>query len=66
MVKANDLKALAGFLFLSLGGVIRRKDSDNIVTSGFKMASLISFTMIAAAEFSHSLRTFGGIDEIVN
>jgi predicted histidine transporter YuiF (NhaC family) len=66
MVKAISLSALASFLFRSFVGVIRRKDFDDIVASGFKMMSLISFTMIAAAGFSHSLRIFGGIDEIVN
>jgi predicted histidine transporter YuiF (NhaC family) len=46
MVKANNSKAFAGFLFLSLGGVIRRKDFDDIVTSGFKIMQLISFALI--------------------
>jgi predicted histidine transporter YuiF (NhaC family) len=60
------LSALAGFLFLSLGGVIRRKDSDNVVARGFKMMALISFTMLAAAGFGHILRVAGGIDNVVN
>jgi predicted histidine transporter YuiF (NhaC family) len=66
LVKAIILSALLGFFFLSLGGVIRKKDSDDVVAGGFKMMALISFTMIAAAGFGHSLRISGGIDEIVN
>jgi predicted histidine transporter YuiF (NhaC family) len=66
LAKAIILSALVGFFFLSLGGVIRKKDSDDVVAGGFKMMALISFTMIAAAGFGHSLRMSGGIDEIVN
>ncbi|MDR1173181.1 MAG: hypothetical protein LBK24_00075 [Puniceicoccales bacterium] len=66
LAKAIILSALLGFFFLSLGGVIRKKDSDDVVAGGFKMMALISFTMIAAAGFGHSLRISGGIDEIVN
>jgi predicted histidine transporter YuiF (NhaC family) len=60
------LGALAGFLLLSIGGVIKNKDADNVVANGFKMMALISFTMLAAAGFGHILRESGGIDEIVN
>ncbi|MDR1595659.1 MAG: hypothetical protein LBR91_01895 [Puniceicoccales bacterium] len=60
------LGALAGFLVLSLGGVVRRKDSENVVANGFKMMSIISFTMLAAAGFGHVLRASGGISDIVN
>ncbi|MDR1413831.1 MAG: hypothetical protein LBI56_02750 [Puniceicoccales bacterium] len=60
------LGALAGFLVLSLGGVVGRKDSENVVANGFKMMSIISFTMLAAAGFGDILRMSGGIDEIVN
>ncbi|MDR2603390.1 MAG: hypothetical protein LBC11_02420, partial [Puniceicoccales bacterium] len=56
LVKSIILSALLGFFFLSLGGVIRKKDSDDVVAGGFKMMALISFTMIAAAGFGHSLR----------
>ncbi|MDR2629004.1 MAG: hypothetical protein LBC30_03390 [Puniceicoccales bacterium] len=66
LAKAIILSALLGFFFLSLGGAIRKKDSDDVVAGGFKMMALISFTMIAAAGFGYSLRISGGIDEIVN
>ncbi|MDR1433009.1 MAG: hypothetical protein LBI61_01545 [Puniceicoccales bacterium] len=59
------LGALAGFLVLSMGGVVRAKDSDGVVVGGFKMMAIISFTMLAAAGFSYILRQSGGIDEIV-
>jgi predicted histidine transporter YuiF (NhaC family) len=65
LMKAIILSALAGFFFLSFGGVIKRKDSDDVVAAGFKMMALISFTMIAAAGFGHSLRMSNGINEIV-
>jgi predicted histidine transporter YuiF (NhaC family) len=63
--KSIILSALAGFLFLSLGGAVRRKDSDSVVANGFKMMALISFTMLAAAGFGHVLRESGGIEEVV-
>jgi predicted histidine transporter YuiF (NhaC family) len=66
LAKAIILSALLGFFFLSLGGAIGKKDSDDVVAGGFKMMALISFTMIAAAGFGHSLRISGGIEEIVN
>jgi predicted histidine transporter YuiF (NhaC family) len=65
LAKAIILSALAGFFLLSLGGVVRRKDSDDVVTAGFKMMALISFTMIAAAGFGHSLQASNGIGAIV-
>ncbi|MDR1401780.1 MAG: TRAP transporter large permease subunit [Puniceicoccales bacterium] len=65
-VKEIVLGALAGFLVLSLGGVVRRKDSENVVANGFKVMSIISFTMLAAAGFGYVLQASGGIDEIVN
>lgn len=60
------LSALAGFLMLSLGGVVRRKDSDNVVADGFKMMAVISFTMLAAAGFGNVLHATGGIHSLIN
>ena len=59
------LSALAGFIFLSLGGVVGRRDADNVVADGFKMMAMISFIMLAAAGFGHVLRATGGIDDVV-
>ena len=60
------LSAIGGFLVLSIGGVIDRKSSDNVVVDGFKMIAMISFTMIAAAGFGHVVRESGGITELIN
>lgn len=60
------LSALGGFLVLSLGGVVRRKDSDNVVADGFKMMAVISFTMLAAAGFGNVLHATGGIHSLIN
>ena len=66
MVCDTILSALVGFLFLSIAGVVGRKDADNVVIDGFKMMSVLSFTMLAAAGFGHVLRVTGGIDDIVH
>ncbi|MDR2628978.1 MAG: hypothetical protein LBC30_03260, partial [Puniceicoccales bacterium] len=58
--------ALAGFLCLLFGGVVKQRDAEDVVTNGFKMMAMISFTMLAAAGFGYVLRLSGGIDEIVN
>jgi predicted histidine transporter YuiF (NhaC family) len=60
------LGALTGFLCLLLGGVVRQREAEDVVTNGFKMMAMISFTMLAAAGFAHVLRSSGGINEIVN
>ncbi|MDR1457269.1 MAG: hypothetical protein LBI47_00215 [Puniceicoccales bacterium] len=60
------LGALTGFLCLLLGGVVKQRDSENVVANGFKMMAIISFTMLAAAGFGHILRSSGGIEELVN
>lgn len=59
------LSALAGFCIFKLGGVVHWKESDNVVTQGFKMMSLIAFIMLAASGFSAVLRATGGINELV-
>ncbi|MDR0742704.1 MAG: TRAP transporter large permease subunit [Puniceicoccales bacterium] len=60
------LGALAGFLCLLLGGVVKQREAEDVVANGFKMMAMISFTMLAAAGFGYVLRLSGGIDEIVN
>ncbi|MDR1528409.1 MAG: TRAP transporter large permease subunit [Puniceicoccales bacterium] len=60
------LGALTGFLCLLFGGVVKQRDSEDVVANGFKMMAMISFTMLAAAGFGCVLRSSGGIDEIVN
>ncbi|MDR2777110.1 MAG: TRAP transporter large permease subunit [Puniceicoccales bacterium] len=60
------LGALAGFLCLLVGRVVKQRDTEDVVANGFKMMATISFTMLAAAGFGYVLRLSGGIDEIVN
>lgn len=57
--------AMAGFLIFTLGGVVGWRESDNVVTQGFKMMSLIAFIMIAASGFSSVLRATGDTQALV-
>jgi predicted histidine transporter YuiF (NhaC family) len=50
------LGALAGFFVFSCCGVVCRRESDGVVTDGFKMMAAVSFTMLAAAGFGSVIR----------
>ncbi|MDR3317657.1 MAG: TRAP transporter large permease subunit [Puniceicoccales bacterium] len=58
--------AMVGFLIFTIGNVVHWRDSDNVVTQGFKMMSSIAFIMIAATGFSAVLRATGDVQELVN
>ncbi|UPA28580.1 MAG: sodium:proton antiporter [Verrucomicrobiota bacterium] len=58
--------AMTGFCIFTLGGVVGWHESDNIVTQGFKMMSLIAFIMIAASGFSAVLQATGDTQALVS
>jgi predicted histidine transporter YuiF (NhaC family) len=64
--KSLVVGAISGFFVLLLSGVIKRKDSDKIVTQGFGMMATIGMIMIIASGFSAVLSSTGAVDDLVN
>lgn len=60
------LGALAGFFVFSCLGIVCRKESDRVVSDGFKMMAGISFTMLAAAGFGGVIRATNDVSMLVN
>lgn len=56
---------LFGLMVFWLGGIIHWAEVDDVITSGFKMMTLIGMIMIAAAGFTAVIRASGGIDSLV-
>ncbi|WP_136067804.1 Na+/H+ antiporter family protein [Modicisalibacter radicis] len=59
------LGGLVGFGLLSLGGVFKWREADDLFTSGMRMMALIGFIMIAAAGFAAVMKATGEIDTLV-
>ena len=53
--------ALAGFMVLTGGGVVKFKENDDTFTRGVHMMAMIGFVMIAAAGFARVLQETGGV-----
>ena len=58
--------ALAGFVFFSVMGVVRWKETDDLFTEGMKMMAMIGFIMIAAAGFAQVLKSTGEVQTLVD
>lgn len=56
---------LVGIALLSLGGIFKWREADDLFTSGMRMMALIGFIMISAAGFAEVMRTTGEIDSLV-
>jgi predicted histidine transporter YuiF (NhaC family) len=60
------LGALAGFLVLVLGGILRWEQNETIFARGMRMMCQIGFIMITAGGFAGVLRATGDIPLLVN
>ncbi len=59
------LGGLVGFGLLSLGGIFKWREADDLFTAGMRMMALIGFIMIAAAGFAAVMKATGEIDSLV-
>ncbi|QNI02868.1 TRAP transporter large permease subunit [Halomonas sp. SH5A2] len=59
------LGGLVGIGLLSLGGIFKWREADDLFTSGMRMMALIGFIMISAAGFAEVMKTTGDIDTLV-
>ncbi|GAA3908506.1 Na+/H+ antiporter NhaC family protein [Halomonas cibimaris] len=59
------LGGLVGIGILSLGGIFKWREADDLFTSGMRMMALIGFIMISAAGFAEVMKTTGEIDALV-
>jgi len=60
------LGALAGFLVLVLGGILRWEQNETVFVQGMRMMCQIGFIMITAGGFAAVLRATGDIPLLVN
>ncbi|MGM0831446.1 TRAP transporter large permease subunit [Halomonas qaidamensis] len=56
---------LVGIGLLSLGGIFKWREADDLFTSGMRMMALIGFIMISAAGFAEVMKATGAIDSLV-
>ncbi|UYG01549.1 MULTISPECIES: Na+/H+ antiporter family protein [unclassified Halomonas] len=60
------LGGLVGIGVLSMGGIFKWREADDLFTSGMRMMALIGFIMISAAGFAEVMKATGHIDTLVN
>ena len=58
--------ALCGFIVLTLGGVIKWRETTDVFTRGVHMMAMIGFIMIAAAGFATVMKHTGGVESLVD
>ncbi|WP_043526500.1 Na+/H+ antiporter family protein [Litchfieldella xinjiangensis] len=59
------LGGLVGFALLSVGGIFKWREADDLFTSGMRMMALIGFIMISASGFASVMNATGEIDLLV-
>lgn len=59
------LGGLVGIGLLSIGGIFKWREADDLFTSGMRMMALIGFIMISAAGFAEVMKSTGDIDTLV-
>ncbi|WP_444984568.1 Na+/H+ antiporter family protein [Halomonas mongoliensis] len=59
------LGGLVGFALLSVGGIFKWREADDLFTSGMRMMALIGFIMISASGFAAVMNATGHIDTLV-
>lgn len=59
------LGGLLGFALLSMNGLFKWKDQDDVFTQGMRLMALIGFIMIAASGFAGVMKASGAIPELV-
>ena len=56
---------VAGFVILSLSGVVSWTEQDSVFTQGMRMMAMVGFIMIAASGFAGVMQATGEITELV-
>ncbi|SEL44765.1 Na+/H+ antiporter family protein [Halomonas daqiaonensis] len=59
------LGGLVGFAMLSVGGIFKWREADDLFTSGMRMMALIGFIMISASGFAAVMTATGEIETLV-
>lgn len=59
------LGGLVGFALLSVGGIFKWREADDLFTSGMRMMALIGFIMISASGFAAVMTATGQIETLV-
>lgn len=59
------LGGLVGFALLSLGGIFKWREADDLFTSGMRMMALIGFIMISASGFAAVMTATGEVETLV-
>ncbi|WP_168015561.1 Na+/H+ antiporter family protein [Halomonas salinarum] len=59
------LGGLVGFALLSVGGIFKWREADDLFTSGMRMMALIGFIMISASGFAAVMEATGDVDSLV-
>jgi len=57
---------LVGFAVISISGVIRWNEQDDVFTQGMRLMALVGFIMIAAAGFAAVMKATGEIPNLVS
>ena len=60
------LGGLVGFALLSLGGIFKWREADDLFTSGMRMMALIGFIMISASGFAAVMTATGEVETLVS
>ncbi|MBF7052136.1 Na+/H+ antiporter family protein [Halomonas sp. KAO] len=60
------LGGLVGFALLSVGGIFKWREADDLFTSGMRMMALIGFIMISASGFASVMTATGHIETLVH
>ncbi|TDR56674.1 hypothetical protein DFP85_103193 [Halomonas ventosae] len=60
------LGGLVGFALLSVGGIFKWREADDLFTSGMRMMALIGFIMISASGFAAVMTATGQIETLVD
>ncbi|ERL53228.1 sodium:proton antiporter [Halomonas huangheensis] len=59
------LGGLVGFSLLSVGGIFKWREADDLFTSGMRMMALIGFIMISASGFAAVMEATGDVTSLV-
>lgn len=57
--------AVVGILIIYLGGAIKWREFDDVLTDGMKMMAFIGFVMLAASGFAEVLKATGDVEALV-
>lgn len=60
------LGALMGLVIMFLGGAIRLRDSDRMVSEGIRLMGTVSFVMFIAGGYANVVRNTGAVDSLID